>query len=122
MKNLIAFFEIPVVDFDRAVRFYESLLNCQLTIMDWETEKMAFFTNNVGECIGSLSYAPDFKPSKDGILLSFSVENMETALSLVKNNGGEIIRAKTKIESDNKGYFSIFIDSEGNKVGLYSEE
>lgn len=121
MKNLIAFFEIPVVDFNRAVRFYESLLNCQLTVMDWETEKMAFFTNNVGECIGSLSYTLDFKPSKDGILLSFSVEDMEIALSKIKNSGGEIIRAKTKIEANNRGYFSIFIDSEGNKVGLYSD-
>ena len=32
------------------------------------------------------------------------------------------ITGKTKIEAEGRGYFAIFIDCEGNKVGLYGED
>lgn len=122
MKNLVAFFEIPAVDFMRAVKFYETVLGLKLDAMDFGSEKMAFFPQESGKCPGSISFAPDFKPSKDGVLISFSVESMESALTLVEQNGGNIFSPKTKIEAEGMGYFSIFIDSEGNKVGLYSDK
>jgi len=30
----------------------------------------------------------------------------------IEKNGGKIIRPKTKIEAEGRGYFSLFIDSE----------
>ena len=45
MKTLVAFFEIPAIDFDRAIKFYENLLRVKLTRMDCEYEKMAFLIN-----------------------------------------------------------------------------
>jgi predicted enzyme related to lactoylglutathione lyase len=45
---------------------------------------------------------------------------MEKALSSVEANGGEIIRPKTKIEAEGRGYFALFADSEGNRLELYS--
>lgn len=45
---------------------------------------------------------------------------MEETLFRIENNAGEIITSKTKIETEGMGYFSIFIDVEGNRVGLYS--
>ena len=56
MKNLIAFFEIPAENFERAVKFYESVLNIQFdALCDCETEKMAFFPKENGLCPGHLS-------------------------------------------------------------------
>lgn len=121
MKNLVAFFEIPAVDFDRAVRFYETVLDRKLNAMDFETEKMAFFPEENGHCPGAVSWAKDFNPSADGVLVSLSVENMETALSGIEKCGGKVTRPKTKIEAEGMGYFALFIDSEGNRVGLYSD-
>ncbi|MBD8348043.1 VOC family protein [Dysgonomonas sp. HGC4] len=121
MKNLIAFFEIPAVDLDRAIKFYQSVLNTQFTVCDWGKEKMAFFPEEDGVCPGAISWSDHFKPSKDGVLISLNCKNMETSLSLVEINGGKITIPKTKIEADNRGYFSVFIDSEGNSIGLYSD-
>ena len=46
MKNLVKLIEIPVTDFNRAVKFYEAIMAIKLTVCDsCETEKMAFFWN-----------------------------------------------------------------------------
>lgn len=122
MKNLVAFFEIPAVDFDRAVKFYEIVLGCRLNAIDCQTEKMAFFPEEGGKYPGAISWMKGFNPSKDGVLLSLSVDNMEAALFTIEKNGGKITRPKTKIEAEGMGYFALFIDSESNRVGLYSDK
>ena len=122
MKNLVAFYEIPAENFERAVKFYESVLGVQLYVMDCETEKMACFPEENGKGPGAVSWAKDFLPSKDGMLINFQVENMETAMTAIEKNGGKIIRPKTKIEAEGRGYFALFIDSEGNRAGLYSDK
>ncbi len=121
MKKLVAFFEIPAADFGRAVTFYESVFNLKLSIMDCETEKMAFFPEENGKCPGAISFASGFNPSKDGVLVSLSVDNMEKTVCQIETAGGKIIREKTKIEADGMGFFAIFVDSEGNSIGLYSD-
>ncbi len=122
MKNSVAFFEIPAVDFNRAVKFYETILGLKFVVMDCDSEKMAFFPEENGQCPGAVSWAKDFHPSKDGVLIHFSVDDMETAMAAIERNGGVITRPKTKIEAEGRGYFALFIDSEGNRVGLYSEK
>ena len=53
MNNLIAFFEIPTVDFYRAINFYETILGLKLSVFECETEKMACFIEQ-GEVVGAL--------------------------------------------------------------------
>lgn len=121
MKRLVAFFEIPAADFRRAVKFYESVLDVTLTVCECEQEKMAFFPEEDGQAPGAVSYAEDFKPAGGGVLVSLRVEGMEATLRKVEQNGGEVTVPKTKIEADNRGYFAVFTDSEGNPVGLYAD-
>ncbi|MFC0877856.1 VOC family protein [Saccharicrinis sp. FJH2] len=119
MTKLISWVEIPTTNFERAVNFYSSVLKIDLQAIDYGQEKMACFPN--GE--GAISYAPNFKPGKDGILVSFNVEkDMDGAIDRIKENKGTIIHPKTKIEAEGRGYFALFIDCEGNKVGLYGDE
>ena len=47
MKKFIAFFEIPTVDFHRAVDFYETVFGVQLPVFECEEEKMACFTRKI---------------------------------------------------------------------------
>ncbi len=123
MKSIVAFFEIPASDFNRAVNFYETVLRLKFSIADCgETEQMAFFPEEAGKCPGAISFAANFNPSKDGSLISLRVDDMDAALSKIKQNNGKIITPKTKIEAENMGYFSVFMDSEGNRVGLYSDK
>ncbi len=121
MKKLVSFFEIPTADFYRAVQFYETVLNLKLNVFECDEEKMAFFPEEDGEMTGAVSYAPDFLPSNKGVLIHFRVEDMGAVLERICRNGGTIVRPKTKIEADNCGYFSLFTDSEGNCLGLYSD-
>lgn len=123
MKNLIELVEIPSVDFERAVRFYETVLGIELRVCDaCEMEKMAFFSDFSIKPNVAISWATDFHPSRDGVLISLLVESIETALSLIEANGGKTVRPKTKIEADGMGYFAMFADSEGNTLGLYAEK
>ena len=119
MSKLIFWVEIPAVDMERAVNFYNTIFSLNLETLDCGTEKMACFPN--GE--GAISFAPDFKPSKDGVLVSLFVKgDMNETLEKVRNAGGKVIKSKTKIEVDGRGYFALFIDSEGNRLGLYSDK
>ena len=118
MKKLISWVEVPATDFDRAVNFYNEILGLDLKKMDFGEEKMACFPNDEG----AISQAPDFNPSRNGVLVSFNVGNdLDAIIDKIIAAGGEIVRPKTKIEAEGRGYFSLFIDSEGNKVGLYGD-
>lgn len=116
MAQLFSWVEIPAANFERAVAFYRSVLMVDLQVVDCGGEKMACFPG--GE--GAVSYAPDFKPGKDGVLVSINVENaLDEVLERIVENNGTIVRSKTKIEAEGKAYFALFVDSEGNKLGLY---
>ncbi|KAA3620699.1 MAG: VOC family protein [Bacteroidetes bacterium] len=118
MKKLISWVEIPATDFERAVDFYGKVLDMEFQIVEGGGEQMACFPS--GE--GAISKAPDFNPSKDGVLVSLNTGNdLDKTMDRIKENGGSIVRAKTKIEAEGMGYFALFIDSEGNKVGLYGD-
>lgn len=116
MKKLISWVEIPATDMQRAVTFYEKVLGFELEILDFGEEKMACFPS--GE--GAISLAPGFKPGSTGVLVSLNTEDdLDGSLTRVEEAGGQIIIPKTKIETEGRGYFAVFIDSEGNKLGLY---
>jgi predicted enzyme related to lactoylglutathione lyase len=119
MNKLIAWVEIPVSDMQRAVDFYNAVFNLSLQVFDFGHEKMALFPNDEG----ALSQANNFSPSKDGVLASFNVaDSMEATVERIRKRNGTIIIPKTKIEAEGRGYFATFIDSEGNKLGLYSQD
>jgi len=104
MSKLISFFEIPASDFNRAVKFYE-------TIFGEEGEEQS---------VGAISYAEGFNPSEHGVLIHFNCENIELMTTAITRNGGKIIIPKTKIEAEGRGWFAVFADSEGNRIGLYA--
>ncbi len=118
MEKLISWVEIPAVDFERAIDFYTKTLNIDFNMVNCGNEKMACFST--GE--GAISMAPNFKPSQNGLLVSFNTDKkLDDALKTVELIGGQVIQAKTKIEAEGRDYFALIIDSEGNKIGLYGE-
>lgn len=118
MRKLISWVEIPAIEIDRATVFYNKLLNLNLEVMDFGTEKMACFPDGDG----AISQAPNFNPSSNGVLVSFGIEqDLNSLLASVSENGGKVVQGKTKIEAEGRGYFALIIDTEGNKVGLYED-
>ena len=119
MKKLVSWVEIPAVNFKRAVDFYNNILHINLKVSNYTNEKMAFFPT--GE--GAISFAQGFKPSKNGVLISLNTgNNLAKTLVKIEKSGGKIVQQKTKIQADGRGYFAIFIDCEGNKIGLYGDK
>lgn len=118
MKKLIAWVEIPAKDMKRAVTFYNQVLDLELEALDFGHEQMALLPDDAG----AISLAPGFEPSADGVLVSFNPgRDLDAVLALVEVEGGKVLKAKTKIEAEGRGWFALFLDPEGNRVGLYQD-
>jgi predicted enzyme related to lactoylglutathione lyase len=117
MDKLIAWVEIPSADFERAVKFYNSVFKLDLEPIDCGNgEKMACFPT--GE--GAIVYSPHVEPSVNGTVVSLTVpDNIEATIVRIIQEKGKVVIPKTKIEVEGRGYFAVCTDSENNKIGLY---
>lgn len=122
MKQLISWFEIPSIDFDRAVSFYKIVLQIDIHTFDYGQDKIGCLPCD-GKCIsGAICYSPTIKPASEGVLIFLNGGNdINDFLHRVEVAKGKIVTPKTKIDAEGMGYFAIFIDSEGNKLGVHSE-
>ena len=122
MNNCIKWFEIPARDFDRAVAFYNGLLDLELNACDMGTEKMAFFPETEKNVGGAVSLAPDFTPSAQGVLLYFDATGqLEALCERVVALGGEVVLSPCEIQAEGRGSFALFTDTEGNRLGFHAD-
>ncbi|WP_257668825.1 VOC family protein [Parapedobacter tibetensis] len=120
MNNLISIVEIPTTDFPRAVKFYQTILGVAIEEVDMDGTQMGVLPSD-GETINVvLVKGDDYKPTTDGAVLYLNAgDDLQPMLDNVEQNGGQVIVPKTEI-SPEIGYFALFIDTEGNKLGLHS--
>lgn len=120
MKNAINWFEIPVKNFERAVKFYETILSASLQMMEMPGMRSAFFPADLENGIGgSITQANGYEPSMTGSLVYLNGGNdLAVVLSRVEKAGGKILLPKTSIGQN--GFMAHFEDTEGNKVTLHS--
>lgn len=120
--NPVNWFEIPVTDINRAQSFYESILKIELNLNDFGGLKMAWFPmDDQGTgATGTLVQNDAYTPSYQGTMVYFSVTDIEATLALVESHGGKVINAKQSIGEF--GFVGHFEDSEGNRVGLHSDQ
>jgi len=120
MNDTLNWFEMPVIDLARACRFYGALLATELTPAPYLGGQMAvlpYEQNGVG---GSLVCSEQMQPSTQGALIYLNAgDDLSSMLARVEPAGGRIELPK-KLVSDQVGYIALFIDSEGNRVGLHS--
>lgn len=121
LKSAINWFEIPAVDFDRAVRFYSEIYAFDMPTRDMGHIKMGFFQHEQGNGIGGAIVSGDgYVPSADGSKLYLNAgSDLLTVLDRVADAGGTVVMEKTQI-SPEIGYFAIIEDTEGNRVYLHS--
>ncbi len=121
-------FEIPAADFERAKTFYETVLDTQLFINDQrETMGSMLGVFPHGDGIGGcLVHNPQYgySPSGEGTLVYLSAKgDLDAVLARVPAAGGKVLLPKTALgEGAGGGFVGWVLDSEGNKVGLYSDE
>lgn len=119
MKHLINWVEIPATDIDRAKKFYSTILGgIQFQDMEMNETKYAMFPSEDNFNTGALVQGEYNKPSSDGITVYLDGgKDMDIILKRVEKADGEIIMPKT-FTGKEAGYVGMFIDSEGNKIGL----
>ena len=121
IKNYVSWFEIPAVNFEQAVSFYNHIYTIEMERIVTNDYTMAFFPTDDG-IGGAVVAGPSSVPSDAGPLIYLNGgDDLNTVLNKVVEAGGRIVMEKTLI-SDEVGYFAIFIDTEGNKLALHSEK
>ncbi|MFT7588322.1 MAG: putative enzyme related to lactoylglutathione lyase [Limisphaerales bacterium] len=119
LKDIVRWFEIPALNFEKAVSFYDHIFDIKMECSVNSTHSMALFPVSDGAG-GAVVCGPGSVPGQDGPLIYLNGgKDLELILSKVPEAGGRIIMTKTLIDKES-GYFAIFIDSEGNKLALHS--
>jgi predicted enzyme related to lactoylglutathione lyase len=118
-KNPGSYFEIPVVDLERAIKFYSNVFGYSFTRENIHGNEMAMFPLNPEHegVSGALSKGEIYVPSKTGTLIYLNVSNIHKTLEIIKRQGGSVLFPKTK--AGEYGFVAEFEDSEGNRIALF---
>lgn len=118
MKNAINWFEIPAMDFERAKKFYETVLGEPLKL-PFPGMKYAMLPHEGGGVGGGLMEEDGFVPLGGGPMIYLNGgEDLSVPLSRVEAAGGKILLPKTAIGGN--GFMARFLDTEGNLLALHS--
>jgi hypothetical protein len=114
-----AWFEIPARDMDRAVRFYEAVLEASLERETAGAMEMAVFPHQKPGASGAVVRAKGYEPAEAGSVVYLNLDDIRPALERVPRAGGTVLLPRTALP-DEIGFFAQIRDSEGNRVGLFS--
>jgi uncharacterized protein len=119
--DVVVWFEIPAVDFGRAVGFYEKVFARKLKTEKMGNADLAVFPYDREHAIsGCVLAAEGHKPAAEGTMVYINVDDdLDDSLERVWSAGGRVTLPKTALPPG-MGFFAHFIDSEGNRVGLHS--
>jgi predicted enzyme related to lactoylglutathione lyase len=121
-KNALNWFEIPMDDFGRGRKFYETILNAKLQDSPMsEGGQMAIFPYDEDEGIGGSITKMEgcAAPAAGGVTVYLNVEgDIDGVLSRIPAAGGKVLRPKMPIPPH--GFIAILQDTEGNSVGIHS--
>jgi predicted enzyme related to lactoylglutathione lyase len=121
--NALNWFEIPVIDMERAKHFYQVAFGIHMDTMNTGEMQMASFPADMGngKVSGSLTKSAYHKPSADGVVIYLNANpDLSVVLQRIQSEGGNVMMGKTLITPE-IGYMAFFIDTEGNKVALHSQ-
>lgn len=123
MANVLNWFEIPVLDLDRAIKFYSTVFSySSMHQMNLGGLQMAIFPMEGDGVGGALCQHEEYKPSQEGSLIYLNANpDLSIPLSKVESAGGKVLMPKKQI-SPEIGFMALFIDSEGNRIALHSNK
>jgi hypothetical protein len=121
-RNPVGWFEIYVQDMDRARRFYETVLGLTLDRLEVDALEMWAFpmTMEALGCSGALVKAEGVPSGGNSTLVYFNCGDCAVEAARVAAAGGTLVRDKFSIGQ--YGYVALAQDTEGNMIGLHSEQ
>ncbi|MCD8539185.1 MAG: VOC family protein [Leadbetterella sp.] len=120
MKNLVSIIEIPVNDLGRASAFYQAVLQVTIEEMEMDGSQLGVFPAGEGTVNLVLIKGEGYEPSSAGVLIYLNAgDDLGPVLDRIEEQGGTVVVPRTLIDPE-MGYFAVFTDTEGNKLGLHS--
>ncbi|SEA82575.1 hypothetical protein SAMN05443667_109131 [Flavobacterium gillisiae] len=122
-KRPIVWFEIYVDDMERATKFYETILDVILEGLPNPTNddmQMKTFPGDMDGygANGALVKMQGFQAGGNSTLVYFGSTDCITEEQRIEKAGGKIFKPKMSIGE--YGFITLFMDTEGNMVGLHS--
>ncbi len=115
--NQVVWFDIPVLDLDRAIRFYTAVLGSPVTRHDSPGHAVGVFAHS-GDSVGGCLVTSG-RPGTDGPLIYLNATGrLDQAVAVVAAHGGAVLEPKHSIAPH--GWRALVRDSEGNRVALHS--
>jgi uncharacterized protein len=119
VANQVVWVDIPVLDLDRALRFYSAVLGAPLAKQEHPGMTIGLLPGEPGDISGCLFSKAEEKPSATGLLIYLNAEGrLDEAVAAVEVNGGKVLQARHQIGP--YGFRAVVLDSEGNRVALHS--
>ncbi|KAF1368890.1 hypothetical protein C7387_4165 [Yokenella regensburgei] len=118
MNNVINWFEIPVTDMNRAIAFYEPVMEVQLRRETMDCAELAVFPHQDPQPGGALAKFDGIAPSPQGAIIYLHTDNLAATLKRVEKAGGQCVFGPLALAQD-IGTIALFTDCEGNRVGLH---
>ncbi|XQW83538.1 VOC family protein [Thalassotalea piscium] len=119
MQNQIVWADIPVTNLDRAIKFYTSLLQGQVTKQTFEQLTFAILPHSGTNVSACLIEQPQEHITDKGPLLYFNVDGrLKEAVELAKSFNVKILEEYTDMGPHGKR--AVLHDSEGNRIALHS--
>ncbi len=117
-QHLVFYFEIPVTNMDRAVAFYEELMELKLDRQIVDGYEMALFpfADGAPGATGALAKGDVYKPSKDGAIIYFQVRDIKSTLEKAQKLGRPTLYPIKDL--GDAGYVAEIEDTEGNRLAL----
>lgn len=111
----IVHIEIPANDPSEAAKFYADLFG-------WQSQHSAELNYTVftaeGGPGGGFPAVDGDSVQPDKVLISVATDDIDATLARVESLGGSTVVPKTEIPS--VGWFGVFVDPTGNRIGLYT--
>ncbi|HLO54170.1 MAG TPA: VOC family protein [Saprospiraceae bacterium] len=121
MSNPVVWFEIAATDLERAKKFYSEVFQLEMQYVDMPDSPMYMMGSSaegIAGASGALVKSADNIPSTSGTIVYFYCDDVAVEASRVEAAGGNLIVPKTSLGEF--GFMAMFIDTEGNKVGMHS--
>jgi predicted enzyme related to lactoylglutathione lyase len=118
LHNRAVWFDIPVVDLDRAAAFYRAVLGVGVHLDEAQGTRFGVLEHDQGNG-GCLFADPEAITDHAGIMVYLNVDGrINEAVAQAQAHGGRVVQPVHSLGPH--GWRAVIVDSEGNRLALHS--
>jgi predicted enzyme related to lactoylglutathione lyase len=112
----ISFVGAPVTDIKRSRPFYEDVLGLKTTS---ESAAGNWIEYDIGAATFAIGNYPDWKPSGDGTLVAFEVDDLDAEMARLKSRG---VKIAMDVMDGPVCRCAMILDPDGNKIMIHKRK